>query len=216
MQTLPGPVTADDVDRVVDIAVTALSAQLTRDWHAPAAVGSWDCWETVEHIGDSLLYYATQLVPVRESIAGAYPFDYFAKRAGGPEGIVFANPDRGAAGLLRVLNACGGLLSALVRAAPPGHTAHHMWGHADAEGFAAMGVVEVLAHLFDVAAPLQIDWPAPDDVCARTLARLFPDAPMQTPPAATLLWATGRGPLPGRPPLDEWRWYGAPRTGGTR
>jgi len=49
-------------------------------------------------------------------------------------------------------------------------------------------------------------------VCARTLYRLFPDAPGGSEPWETLLWATGRAELPGRERRAEWRWYGEPRS----
>lgn len=41
---------------------------------------------------------------------------------------------------------------------------------------------------------------------ARTLDRLFPLAPTDQEAWPTMLWATGRGDLPGRDRLGEWRW----------
>jgi hypothetical protein len=87
-----------------------------------------------------------------------------------------------------------------------------MWGNSDPKRFAAMGLVEVLVHLHDVAGALELDWAPTEDRCDRILARLFPDAPSDTDRRQTLLWATGRAELPGRPRLDDdWRWYGEPR-----
>ena len=68
-------------------------------------------------------------------------------------------------------------------------------GIGDPEGFAAMGVVEVLVHMRDVAAGLGIDWTPPEDLCDRVLYRLFPGRADRTPRWETLLWATGRGEL---------------------
>jgi hypothetical protein len=97
---------------------------------------------------------------------------------------------------------------------PPGTRAYHIFGIfglGDPEGFAAMGIVEVLVHMHDVAAGLGIDWAPPEDLCDRVLYRLFPDAAGSTPRWQTLLRATGRGEVPGRARLARWRWYCAPR-----
>jgi hypothetical protein len=98
----------------------------------------------------------------------------------------------------------------MVRTMPPEVRAHHVMGLSDPEGFAAMGVVEILVHMYDLAEGLGLEWDPPADLCARVLARLFPDAPDDTEPWPTLLWATGRGTLPGRARLTTWRWQAAP------
>jgi hypothetical protein len=67
-------------------------------------------------------------------------------------------------------------------------------------------------HTHDLAEGLGLAWHPPADLCARVLARLFPGAPRDEAPWPTLLWATGRAELPGRPRLTTWRWYGEPRT----
>lgn len=115
------------------------------------------------------------------------------------------------AGLLQVLDASGALLTAIVRTTPPTVRAHHIFGQADPEGFAAMGIVETLVHTHDVAEGLGAAWTPPADLCDRVLARLFPDAPTDTDRWPTLLWATGRTELPGHPRLTKWRWHGTPR-----
>ena len=49
-----------------------------------------------------------------------------------------------------------------------------------------------------------------DGVCVRALHRLFPDVPLDRGAGAfgTLLWATGRDDLSGRPRRGpDWRWY---------
>jgi hypothetical protein len=74
-----------------------------------------------------------------------------------------------------------------------------------------MGIVETLVHTHDVVAGLEVPWSPPAEVCERALRRLFPDAPTGEDPWRTLLWATGRAELPGRPRLTDWRWDGRPR-----
>jgi hypothetical protein len=203
------PVTADDVTLSVRLAVDALGA--ARDgWDAQAGDVKWTCWETAEHIADDLFYYATEMARTAQEEPRPAPFTLTARREGGPEVALCADPDAGPAGLLQVVDACGGLLAAAVRTAAPEARGYHVFGMADAEGFAAMGIVEVLVHTADIAAGLDVPWEPPADLCARVLARLFPDVEVTGDPWRTLLWATGRGELPGRPQRTDWRWHSAP------
>jgi hypothetical protein len=165
----------------------------------------------VEHLADDLFAYATQLGPEHPPQDTHVPFVWSRKKPGGPPSVVFVDRSEGVAGLLQVLEACGALLSAVVRTKPPTVRAHHVYGNADPEGFAAMGVVETLVHTHDVAQGLGVTWRPPDDLCGRVLTRLFPDAPADGDRWPTLLWATGRGELPGRARLTDWRWFGAPQ-----
>ncbi|MFE3199906.1 hypothetical protein [Embleya sp. NPDC059237] len=111
------------------------------------------------------------------------------------------------------LRIAGTLLATTVRHAPPEARAWHPWGHADRTGFAAMGVVELLMHTHDITRALGIAWTPPDGLAGPALTRLFPDAPPGPAPAATLLWCTGRGELPGRPRVSAgaWNWDGRVR-----
>lgn len=104
-------------------------------------------------------------------------------------------------------------MSAMVGTASPEARAFHGFGTTDPEGSAAMGLVELFAHAEDLALGLGLGlgWKAPGAICARVLKRLFPTAPADTDPWETLLWATGRGELPGRERLTRWRWDSAPR-----
>ncbi|MFJ1755144.1 hypothetical protein [Kitasatospora sp. NPDC088134] len=207
----PGPVTADDVTRAVRAAITTLRAAEDADWGVNAGSLEWSCWETGEHLADDLFSYAAQLAPADPPQDTHVPFGWARKRPGGPANAVSADPAGGVAGLLQVLDACGALLAAIVRTAPPTVRAHHIFGVSDPEGFAAMGVVETLVHTHDLATGLGLPWSPPTDLCARALHRLFPDAPADTDPWTALLHSTGRADLPGRPRPTTWRWYGTPR-----
>jgi hypothetical protein len=94
----------------------------------------------------------------------------------------------------RLLDACGGMLSALARARPTDVRGWHPYGVSDPGGFAAMGTVEVLVHLLDVSVPLGLAWEPHPSVVRRVLGRLFPQAPSQGDPWQILLHATGRDP----------------------
>jgi hypothetical protein len=177
----------------------------------PAGELEWTCWETVEHVSDDLFGYACQLGPKRPPLDRYVPFGAHDRRPGGPNETIYAIPGAGTAGLIEVLEATGALLVAMVQTSSPDVRAYHPYGISDPAGFAAMGVVEVLVHMSDIAGSLGIEWTPPEDLCGRVLARLFPDAPTDTGRWATLLWATGRQEIPGHARLTTWRWDGRPR-----
>lgn len=204
------PVTAEDVQLAVRLAVTVLRAGTEADWSAPAGSLEWDCWDTVEHLSDDLFSYATQLGPETPPLTDGVPFDYTRRKPGGPANTVFARRDAGPAGLLRVLEASGALLVAMVRTASPDVRAWHPYGNSDPEGFAAMGIVETLVHLHDVAQGLGLSWEPPAGLCERVLRRLFRDVEVDAAPWPALLWATGRAELPGHPRRTAWKWNGVP------
>ncbi|MEU8686258.1 maleylpyruvate isomerase N-terminal domain-containing protein [Streptomyces sp. NPDC048611] len=208
----PPAVTADDLDRVVQLAVSVLRQAPAAAWDGRAGSLEWDCWETVEHLSDDLFAYAVQLGPRRPPLGGNVPFVWESRRNGGPANAVHADRAAGPAGLLQVLEASGALLVAMVRTTPPKVRAHHVFGVSDPGGFAAMGAVETLVHTHDLAEGLGLDWNPPADVCAGVLARLFPDVPDSADPWRTLLWATGRTELPDRPRRTTWRWDARVRT----
>ena len=200
------PVTAEDVEAAVALAVTTLETVTDRDWGVPASGLDWTCWESVEHLADDLFAYAGQLGTDRPPKDTYVPFGWEHRRPGGPALTVWVRPDGGTAGAQQVVETCGALLAAMVRAAPAHRRGWHPYGVSDAEGFAAMGVVEVLVHLHDVGEALGAPVTPDPALCRRALDRLFPDAPQDADPWATLLWATGRAALPGRDRLVEWRW----------
>lgn len=211
MPTSAGAVSADDLELAVQLAISVLRTAPPDAWDAKAGSLEWTCWETVEHLSDDLFAYAAQLGPKTPPMDGDVPFVWESRRPAGPANVIHADRAAGPDGLLRVLDACGGLLAAMVRTVSPDVRAHHVFGAADAEGFAAMGIVETLVHTHDLAEGLDLPWDPPADVCSRVLRRLFPDAPHDTAPWPTLLWATGRADLPGRPRPASWRWYGSPQ-----
>lgn len=206
------PVTADDVDLAVRLAVGILRDAPPEAWSGKAGSLEWDCWETVEHLANDLLYYAVQLGPQSPPLDTHVPFALSRKRPEGPMVFVYAERDAGPAGLMQVLEACGALLVAMARTTPPQVRAHHAAGVSDPEGFAAMGVVETLVHVHDVAEGFGLPWNPPSALCSRVLARLFPEAPDDADPWLTLLWATGRAELPGLPRLTTWHWVSTPRS----
>jgi hypothetical protein len=189
-------VTPDDLDGAVSAVLAALRPAADRDWSVRAGTLEWDCWHTAEHIGDCLLSYAGQL-----AVRPAARYVRF---------LASADEDATPAEVLEFAEAGGRILAATVRTAPAQARAFHPTGMADPEGFAAMGCTEALVHGQDIARGLGLSLDPPRGICTSVLGRLFPDAPAGAGPWEVLLWATGRGELPGRPRLHEWRWHGAP------
>jgi hypothetical protein len=174
----------------------ALTPAVDSDWSVLASELEWSCWKTGVHVADDLVFYASQIID--QPAEGYVPFEITMTDG--------AKPD----GLLRTIAVCGAILQNTVAAAQPGDRGYHVYGTSDAEGFAAMGVVETLVHTYDIGRALGLDWRPPADMCAPVLARLFPDAPPGDP-SAVLLWCTGRTILDGRPRRAQWRWDGTVR-----
>lgn len=190
----------DQVEEAAAHAAKVLRAGAGLDWSARAEGLDWSCLETAEHIAGVLVAYAGQLTG--RATDTWVPFEVTFDEGSGP------------ADAISVIESTGGLLSAVVRTTPPGVRAYHPYpyGSADATGFAAMGTTELLLHTYDIGHALGLDTEPPAALCEAVLAWLFPkDMPARTPDEqwATLLWATGRGSLAGRPRRSAWRWHNA-------
>ncbi|MFF3512614.1 GNAT family N-acetyltransferase [Streptomyces sp. NPDC002573] len=187
------------VEEAVASCTRLLRTATDRDWDGVKAGRlEWSCLRTAEHIAGDLVAYAGQLAGRAQD---AYvPFD------------ITLDEGTDAAGALDVIEATGALLSAAVRTTPPGVRAFHPYPFrsVNREGFAAMGIVEVLLHTHDIAEGLGLAYEAPAELCEDVLTRIFPQVQPGPAPWPTLLWATGRGDLPGRAPVTEWRWHNTP------
>ncbi|MFF4368400.1 GNAT family N-acetyltransferase [Streptomyces sp. NPDC001594] len=186
------------VDRAVSLTAEALRKVAHLDWSAPAAGLDWSCYDTAVHIAGDFTAYAAQLTG--RAKGGYVPFE------------ISADPGTTNEGLIEVIEATGGLLSAVVAVARPGDRAWHPYGMADGDRFAAMGVVETLLHTHDILVALGTHGWEPDAaLCEQVLDRLFPQAPRTAgTPWEVLLWVTGRAPLGDLPRRTVWRWYSDP------
>ncbi|MEV6640351.1 hypothetical protein [Amycolatopsis sp. NPDC051371] len=192
------PVSAADLDAAIACLADALRPAVAKDWTTVPGTGDLDGFRTAEHIGDCLLSYAAQLVSRRPS--GYVPF------------LAALEKDASSADALEFALAGSAILAAVVRSAPPEARAYHPTGMADPAGFAAMGCAEVLVHGEDIARGLGLALDPPREICARTVARLFPHVGdvADLDPWTALLWATDRAEVPGRSLQTGWRWQGAP------
>lgn len=185
----------EQVEEAVASAVALLRTATDRGWETTAAGRlEWSCRYTAEHVAGNLITYAGQLAG--RATEAYVPFELVLDEGTGDEGV------------LQVIETTGALLAATLRTTPREVRAFHPYPHrgADREGFAAMGVTEVLLHTHDIAEGLGLAYEPPAELCADLLARLFPHVRPGADPWPTLLWATGRGDLPGRAPVTQWHW----------
>ncbi|MFD7026991.1 GNAT family N-acetyltransferase [Streptomyces sp. NPDC059917] len=188
---------AQHIDEAVSLTTRALRGVADLDWTVPAGGLEWNCYDTVVHVAGDFTCYAGQLAA--RAADGWVPFE------------ITADPGTEPAGLIQIIEATGGLLSAVVAAGPADVRAWHPSGSGGPDAFAAMGVLEAFVHTHDVVTGLGVtDWEPPAPLCAAVLDRLFPHAPRTHAPWPTLLWATGRGELPGLARLAAWRWHADP------
>lgn len=176
---------------------TVLEKGARLDWHQTAGDVQWSCRAMLDHIALGVVGYAGLLI--------AQPTDRYI--------TLFASVDAAAPipAALEALRVSGSILASAVREAAPETRVWHPYGHSDASGFAAMGVLELTVHARDIAMGLGIDWTIGDDLAEPVVERLFPAAPKGFTPSETLLWCTGRIALPGLPRQRAWQWYGAVR-----
>lgn len=202
---MPESALVADLDRALRLALTALAGRPAADWQNPAGTLTWTCWETAEHLADDLFGYAGQLSPPVPPLDGYVPYVCEPARDGGPASAIWAERDAGPAGLLRVVESAGGLFLAVLRAKGSEVRAFHSAGITDPDGYAALGLVETLVHVDDIARGLGVAWEPPADICERLLTRIFPDLKVHDDgPWPTVLWACGRRELAGREPRGDW------------
>ncbi|NKX55223.1 maleylpyruvate isomerase N-terminal domain-containing protein [Arthrobacter mobilis] len=187
-------VTARDLRSVVDGVLERFALLPDEAWDHPALELDWTCRETAGHLVDDFAGYALQLsgtCPPQEDYVEL--LEPPPQRAGGPRIIFCPDPAAGTPGLIRCLDAAAGLLCAVVAAAD-GKRGYHPMGISDAEGFAAMGIVEAAVHAFDILAAQQVPYAADGEVCAKVLDRLFPQAGRTADAWQDLLRSCGRTP----------------------
>jgi RimJ/RimL family protein N-acetyltransferase len=190
-----GDMGGERVQEAVASAVAVLRTVADRDWEAVRAGRlEWSCRETAVHIAEDLIGYAGRLAG--RVTEGRVPVEIALKEGTDNEGA------------LRVIETTGALLTAAIRTTPREVRAFHPYPFrsANREGFAAMGVAEVLLHTHDIAEGLGIAYEPSAELCAYVLTRIFPDVQPGSDHWRTLLWATGRGELPGRAPVTAWHW----------
>jgi hypothetical protein len=184
----------DDLVAATEYCARVLDPLASRDWSIPAASTDWTCRETLEHLCS--LAYAHQLAARAQTFRPV---------------VVGVVPDAPIAELIWTMRVLMRVLAEVARATPADARAFHPAGAADASGWLAMGIDELLVHTHDIAAAFETGFDAPSDLVRAVLDRLFPWWPVEADPWTALLWANGRVSLPGHPnPGASWLWHCAP------
>jgi uncharacterized protein (TIGR03083 family) len=172
-----------------------LGGTVDRDWTRRIPDMEWTVAQAVAHIGEILLWYATDLA------AGPRELSAMDLRVR-PEA---APPD-----LVAMLGSYATVLARVIDGAAHAARGWHPFGLADTSGFAAMACDELLVHTGDAARGLGLPFTPSTRLSRATLRRLFPWAPTDADPWQALLWANGRVDLPGQERQTGWRWHCAP------
>ncbi|MEU6218346.1 GNAT family N-acetyltransferase [Streptomyces sp. NPDC047022] len=185
----------EQVTKAVTGAVAALRAGGDQDWSEVIAGRlEWTCLRTAEHLTGALCGYAGQLtarardarVPLYTTLRDGVDHE----------------------GILQSIETAAVLLATVIAATPREVRGFHPlpFRSANREGFAAMAVTEIVLHTHDMAEGLGIAYEPEAELCEDVLTRLFPHVRPGPDHWRTLLWATGRGDLPGHAPVTSWRW----------
>lgn len=191
------PMHPDDLPATAALCRDTLRQWLDRDWSVPAGDLEWSCRRALDHIVDVPIFLGGNAA--MRSTSRVKPV-----RNGDPNADI---PD-----LLDAVVTSATMLERICAGMNPDDRGFHPAGQADAEGFRAQGCAEILQHTYDIANGFGESFRAPQELCARIVARLFPWAPDASEHAdrwEALLWSAGRIPLPGRERLDPNWWIQA-------
>jgi hypothetical protein len=189
------PLSPDDLIETVELCRESLVDLLDRDWSMRAGELDWTCRQALEHL--CTLPYVPTLATRRVD--------------GWPAQVLVVDAMATTSDLLETALMLARVLADVARSAPAETRAFHPAGDADASGFIAMQIDELLIHTYDITQGLGVAFDASEHLSRLVLDRLFPWWPVNEDPWGALLWLNGRTPLPGRPKLgDEWLWHSAP------
>lgn len=193
------PVTPDDLRAAAALECEALLKVTDAEWDAMPPKMTWTRKATIVHTVGALHFYATQLASGSSKATGFAPtFRPDAERIDKKD-------------LPGLLMSSAAILARIADGSPVGARGLHPAGCPDAEGFLAMGCVEVLMHAWDTVSGTSASLTAPDDMSERVVRRLFPWSPAGAPGWQALLFETGRAEIDGcESPGDMWMWHNDP------
>jgi len=191
---------ASNVELVSEELLQTLSHANQLDWEIATPDLDWTQSQTAIHTMRACLEYTYQVV---------------GKRMDSYQPVLFEKKDKATpAEYLPMISTASRILQKAIKDADVTDRAWHAYGVSDPIGFAAMGVVEVSVHTYDLAKGFGISF-VPNNVAAQfAIERLFSgttEYPNFSTHGELLLWLAGRIELSGTPRRQGWKWNGTPR-----
>ena len=192
-------IAGNHVVAAVDELAKVLAPTVNMDWDLITPTLIWTQEQTAIHTMRACLEYSYQVVGGRMD---TYQPVLFEKKE-------HATP----ADLLVMISTAGRVLEKVVKTSTINDRAWHSYGVSDPIGFAAMGVVEVSVHTYDLAKGFGIDFVPLKELAEFAISRLFagtvefPEVP-ETDSGKLLLWCAGRIELAGLAQRQGWKWNG--------
>ena len=188
------------VTKVADELAKVLQPTIDLDWEIKTPDLDWTQSQTAIHTMRACLEYSYQVV---------------GKRLDTYQPVLFEKKEKATPGeYLPMIATAARVLEKVVKDSDPGDRAFHSYGISDPVGFAAMGVVEVSVHTYDLAKGFGVDF-IPDNLAAEfAINRLFSgttEYPEYKSYGELLLWLAGRTELSGAERRSGWKWNGVPR-----
>jgi Mycothiol maleylpyruvate isomerase N-terminal domain len=186
-----------------DELAQVLNSTTSLDWEQPTPDLAWTQTQTAIHTMRACLEYSYQVVG--KKLDTYQPVLFERKEAATPSDYLLMIPT------------AARVLSKVVATASPEDRAWHAYGESDPIGFAAMGVVEVSVHTYDLAKGFGLDFTPLEAPSEFAINRLFFDT-VETSEAFNdeswgkkLLWYAGRIELAGMARREGWKWNGRVR-----
>jgi hypothetical protein len=191
---------ANNIELVSEELSQTLSQTTHLDWEIATPDLDWTQSQTAIHTMRACLEYTYQVV---------------GKRMDTYQPVLFDKKDKATpAEYLPMISTASRILQKAIKDADVTDRAWHAYGVSDPIGFAAMGVVEVSVHTYDLAKGFGISF-VPNNVAAQfAIERLFSgttEFPNHDTSGELLLWLAGRIELSGTPRRQGWKWNGVPR-----
>lgn len=177
-----------------------LAPTINLDWEVSTPDLNWTQSQTAIHTMRACLEYSYQVV---------------GKRMDTYQPVLFEKKDKATpAEYLPMISTASRILQKAIKDSDLSDRAWHAYGISDPIGFAAMGVVEVSVHTYDLAKGFGIEF-IPNAVAAEfAIERIFSgttEYPTFRTHGELLLWLAGRIELSGVPRRQGWKWNGTPR-----
>ncbi|CAB4817825.1 MAG: hypothetical protein F2761_00050 [Actinobacteria bacterium] len=188
------------VVKVAEELVETLTPTVELDWESKTPDLDWTQTQTAIHTMRAALEYSYQVV---------------GKRMDSYQPILFEKKEKASpADYLPMILTAAKVLQKVVKNSDVKDRAWHAYGISDPIGFAAMGVIEISVHTYDLAKGFGIEF-LPNNMAAKfAIDRLFSgttEYPLHASHGELLLWLAGRIELSGHSRRQNWKWSGIPR-----